>query len=55
MKNGTQRGKTITPKKFQDIAEDYLFCLGKLEQNKGELEQGKGDEEENTDEQKYGK
>lgn len=38
MKNGSQRGKIITPKKFQDIAEDYLFCLGKLEQGKG----GKG-------------
>lgn len=31
MKNGLHRGKTITPQKFQDIAEDYLFCIGKLE------------------------
>ena len=38
MKNGSHRGKIITPRKFQDIAEDYLFCLGKLEQSKG----GKG-------------
>ena len=38
MKNSIHRGKIITPKKFQDIAEDYLFCLGKLEQGKG----GKG-------------
>ncbi len=38
MKNGSQRGKTITPKKFQDIAEDYLVCLGKLEPDKASEE-----------------
>ena len=42
MKNGLYRGKTITPLKFQDVAEDYLFCIGKLEQG----ESGKGDESE---------
>ena len=55
MKNGIHRGKTITPKTFQDIAEDYLFCLGTLAPDKGELEQDKGGTEENTQEQKYGK
>ena len=47
MKNGLYRGKTITPRKFQNVAEDYLFCVGKLEQGKG----GKG----STSEQQYGK
>ncbi len=36
MKNGIHRGKTISTRKFQDVAEDYLFCLGKLKQNKGD-------------------
>ena len=47
MKNGIHRGKTITPRRFQDVAEDYLFCVGKLKQGKG----GKGD----ASEIQYGK
>lgn len=52
MKNGVFRGKTITARKFQDIAEGYLLCLGKVEQGKGQVEQGKGAD---TETPKYGK
>ena len=55
MKNGVHRGKTITARKFQDIAENYLFCLGKLEQGKGKLEQGKGELEQGKGEPEQGK
>ena len=48
MKNGIHRGKTISTHQFQDVAESYLFCLGKLEEGKDG--QGKVGEE-----QKYGK
>ena len=39
MKNGSQRGRTISLRQFQDIAEDYLLCLGKNQKSKGEQQQ----------------
>ena len=62
MKNGIYRGKTITTRKFQDVAEAYLSCLGKsklgkgkLEEGKGKLQEGKGGKGKASEENKYGK